>query len=242
MKLEQPPLLGILGGMGPLATVDFLGKLTRALPASRDQDHLPWITVSQPGMPDRSQAIRNGDNGPETYLVKAVSYLAAQGVKLIAVPCSTSHFWFDRMQAASTAPIMHIADAAVEELRNGAARNANRVAVLATRGTVQSGIYTVRLQAAGFKVFELGETDQTAVDGMIRDVKAGNIEEARKAMRLMQDSLSKRGVEASVLGCTELPLAHGDADAVMLSIDVSLALARASLKKLGYAVREAGAA
>lgn len=234
MKLEQSPLLGILGGMGPLATVDFLGKLTRSLPAQCDQDHLPWITASQPGMPDRSRAIQNNDDGPVPYLVKGVAHLAAQGVKLIAVPCSTSHFWFLQMQAASSVPIMHIADAAVEELLRDRVHYANPVAILATRGTIKANIYRQRLVAADVDLCELNEDDQIEVDAMIADIKGGKLDVARQRMDALQASLSMRGAKTMILGCTELPLAYDDSAALLAAIDVSAALAKACLRRLGY--------
>ncbi len=234
MHAEQPPVLGILGGMGPLATVDFLGKLTRSLPANCDQDHVPWITLSQPGMPDRTLAIQNHNDGPRPYLAKGVAWLAAQGVKLIAVPCSTSHYWFASMQAASAVPIVHIADATLEELKLNGAQQSGPVAILATRGTLKSGIYSDRLLAADIELLTLGEAEQMAVDRIIADVKSANIDAARRDMRRLQAGLADRGVQAAILACTELPLAHDAAAGSLATIDATLALARVSLRRLGY--------
>ncbi|HVL77215.1 MAG TPA: amino acid racemase [Noviherbaspirillum sp.] len=230
---RQQPLLGILGGMGPLATVDFLAKLTRSLPASCDQEHLAWLTLSQPGTPDRSRAIQNGDNGPHPYLTQGAAWLSGQGVSLIAIPCSTSHYWYEAMQRASSAPILHIADATIEELLLGGDAS-GPVAVLATRGTVRHRIYSGRLHAAGCEVAALDENAQRAVDGIIRDVKAGQLESARREMHVLKARLKLRGVRAVVLGCTELPIAHDDTDPSLPAIDVTLALARAALRRLGY--------
>lgn len=234
MNPQQQPLLGILGGMGPLATVDFLGKLTRLLPVSCDQEHLPWITISQPGMPDRSQAIQNNNDGPLPYLTRGVAWLAAQGVGLICIPCSTSHYWFERMQAASSVPILHIADATIEALQGDQPRTSGPVAIMATRGTIRSGIYRQRLLAADFEVSELGETDQVTVDDMIRKVKTGDVAGALRDMQAMEARLAARGIGTVILGCTELPLAHDAATAPVQGVDVSQALARACLRRLGY--------
>lgn len=234
IRPEQQPLLGILGGMGPLATVDFLGKLTRSLPVGCDQEHLPWITLSQPGMPDRSQSIQSGSDAPLPYLRKGVAWLAEQGVSLTCIPCSTSHFWFDRVQEASTVPVLHIADATIEELMLSSSRQAGPVAILATRGTIKSGIYRERLLRADCEVVDLSEEDQGVVDGIIRDVKAGKVADARNSMQGIQALLASRGIRTVILGCTELPLAHDAASAPLLGVDVSLALARVSLRRLGY--------
>lgn len=239
MKLVcQQPVLGILGGMGPMATVDFLGKLTRMTPADCDQQHVPWLTLSQPGMPDRSSAIRSGDDSPRAWLCSGVERLSAQGVSLIAVPCSTSHHWFDAMQAASSAPLVHIADAAAAALHDGAGRGTNRemarVAVLATRGTIASGMYATRLEAAGFEPFNPGEGQQTQVDGIIAAVKRGDTGAARRAMLLLEEELARDGVGTCILACTELPLARGGGEHALAAIDATEALARLCLQRLGY--------
>lgn len=237
MDTQQQALLGILGGMGPLATVDFLGKLTRLTPAKCDQEHLPWITFSQPGIPDRSTAIQSGGDAPAPYLTKGVAWLAAQGAKLIAIPCNTSHYWYEQMQRASSTPILHIADATIEEMQLHP-EPAGSIAVLATRGTMQAGIYHNRLQVRGFDVATIREDEQLAVDQIIGDVKAGEVGAARDAMRALLLSLAGRGVQTAILGCTELPIAHtvraNDASSGVHAIDTSLALAHASLRRLGY--------
>ena len=232
-RMQQQPLLGILGGMGPLATVDFLRKLTQLTPARCDQEHLPWITVSQPGIPDRSRAIENHDAGPRLYLTEAVAWLAQQGVDLIAIPCSTSHFWFDAMQSASSVPIVHIADAAVAELQCCLPRQAGAVAVLGTRGMIRSGMYAARLAAADFASFALGEAEQLALESIIAAVKGGDVAAARVRMQCLTAELAQHGVGAMILACTELPLACAAEPAVPL-IDASQALAKTCLRRLGY--------
>ena len=237
MDTQQQALLGILGGMGPLATVDFLGKLTRLTPANCDQDHIPWVTVSQPGIPDRSAAIKAGNDGPGPFLIKGAAWLASQGTRLIAIPCNTSHFWFDQMQAASSVPILHIADATIEELQRSEGP-IGAIAILATRGTVQAGIYSKRLQANGFELAAITEEEQTVVDQIIKDVKGGHVGPARDAMRVLLGTFAERGVKTVILGCTELPIAHivraGDPHSGVQAIDTSLALATVSLRRLGY--------
>lgn len=237
MNTQQQALLGILGGMGPLATVDFLGKLTRLTPARCDQDHLPWVTVSQPGIPDRSAAIQSGGDGPAPFLTKGVAWLAAQGARLIAIPCNTSHYWYAQMQAASNTPILHIADATIEELQLRQ-EPAGPVAILATRGTIQAGIYSQRLQSGGFDLVTVQEDEQRAVDFVIKSVKAGDVGPARDSMRELLQTLSGRGVRTVILGCTELPIAHmvrtSDPPTGVHAVDTSLALATVSLRRLGY--------
>ncbi|MES2951283.1 MAG: amino acid racemase [Pseudomonadota bacterium] len=226
MDTQQQALLGVLGGIGPSATVDFLSKLTRLTPATCDQDHLPWITVSQPGIDAK---------GP--FLIEAVAWLANQGTKLIAIPCNTSHLWYAQMQAASSAPILHIADAVIEELQLSKAPM-GAMAILASRSTVQAGIYSERLVANGFDLVVITEKEQTVVDQIIKDVKGGQVGTARDSMRALLQMLAERGAKTAILGCTELPIAFlvqaDDSHSGMWVMDSSMALARVSLRRLGY--------
>lgn len=235
MTLQQQPLLGVLGGMGPLATVDFLDKLVRLTPARRDQEHLPWITACQPGMPDRSQSIRSGDDAPLAWLLRGVAWLAEQGVQLIVIPCNSSHHWYEQIQAACTVPIAHIADAAVLELRACRQPASGPIAVLGTRGMIQAGIYSKRLAAAGYELAKLDEPEQSAVDTVIAEVKAGKVHKAREHMRELESLLHRRSVSAAILGCTELPIAHEKRNpSGVPAIDSSSALAKEALRRLGY--------
>lgn len=232
-KLVQSPVLGVLGGLGPLATVDFLEKLTRLTPAGRDQGHVPWLTVSQPGTPDRSTAILAGDDTPRPYLVQAVSYLASQGVALIAVPCNASHRWMPEMRAAVPTPILHIAEEAATDLRERHGPG-TRVAVLGTRGTLLAGVYTAPLHACEAQAVPLSETEQRWVDGAIEAVKAGRIDAGTANLQSVLDALSRKTLDAVILACTELSVIWPRVDTPLPSIDASLALAKGCLRRLGY--------
>lgn len=91
-------MIGVLGGMGPAATVDFLAKLVRLTPAHRDQDHIPVVVVSDPRVPDRVGPIMQGHGpSPLDALCRAISTLEQAGAACIAIPCHTAHFWYDQM-------------------------------------------------------------------------------------------------------------------------------------------------
>nr|WP_318012319.1 aspartate/glutamate racemase family protein [Mesorhizobium sp. CA4] len=141
------PQLGIIGGLGPLASADFYFKLTRMTGALRDNEHVPSVILSVPQLPDRTEAILAGHDGPLAPLQAAVSTLNALGVSCIAMPCNTAHHWYDRLAANSPAEIIHIGDAVVAEIRRSLDRG--RVANLATRGTLASGFYQDRISPAG---------------------------------------------------------------------------------------------
>ena len=104
--------LGVLGGMGPLATVDFLKKLIEETPATRDQDHIPAIAYSVPQIPDRPPAIVGNGDSPFPHMLAGIHTLRHAGATTIAIACNTAHFWYDDLLQQGGVPILHIADAA----------------------------------------------------------------------------------------------------------------------------------
>src|SRR3954471_9827880 len=112
---KQRPLLGVLGGMGPLATVDFLAKLIEETPAKGDPDHVPVIVYSVPQIPDRPGAILENTESPLPAMLEGVRHLKRGGATLIAIACNTAHFWYDALSAEGV-PIAHIADATCDDL------------------------------------------------------------------------------------------------------------------------------
>jgi aspartate racemase len=234
------PQLGIIGGLGPLASADFYFKLTRMTDALRDNEHLPCVVLSVPQLPDRTEAILAGHDGPLAPLAAAVSTLNELGVACIAMPCNTAHHWYDRLTANSRAEIIHIGDAVVAEIRRTLGRG--RVTNLATRGTLASGFYQNRISAAGFEVCAPTDAEfQERVDSAIALVKSGSIGEAaaetERALHLAQVA----GAHAALLGCTELSVVAASLDDTngLIVIDSNAALARASLTRLGFGVQEA---
>lgn len=218
--------IGVLGGMGPAATVDFLGKLVALTPATRDQDHLPVVVAHLPQVPDRSAAILGRGADPLPGLQRGIELLNHSDVGLIVIPCNSSHHWYAQMSAASHAPILHIAEVCVRKVPAGA-----RTCVLATRGALASGFYQREL-AQRRTPWEVPDpvTEQGLVDECIRLVKAGQPELAGALLDEVLVRARARGTEAVIMGCTELPLAvaHADAHELML-IDSTLELARSTV-------------
>ncbi|MEZ2333735.1 aspartate/glutamate racemase family protein [Mesorhizobium sp. RCC_202] len=234
------PRLGIIGGLGPLASADFYFKLTRMTEALRDNEHVPAVILSVPQLPDRTEAILANHDGPLAPLKAAVSTLNELGVDCIAMPCNTAHHWFDRLAASSRAEIIHIGDAVVTEIRRRLGRG--RVANLATRGTLVSGFYQDRIKAGGFEpCLPPGAEFQERVDSAIGLVKAGSIAKAAAETERALDLAQMAGADAALLGCTELSVVAASLSdsAGLFVVDSNAALARACLARLGFGSREA---
>ncbi|RWA75109.1 MAG: aspartate/glutamate racemase family protein [Mesorhizobium sp.] len=234
------PQLGIIGGLGPLASADFYFKLTRMTEALRDSEHVPAVILSVPQLPDRTEAIFGNHDGPLAPLQAAVSTLNALGVACIAMPCNTAHHWYGQLAADSRAEIIHIGDAVVTEIRRSL--SGGRVANLATRGTLVSGFYQDRIAAAGFDLCLPANAEfQERVDSAIALVKGGSIADAATETERALHLAQLAGADAAVLGCTELSVVAASLNDTngLIVIDSNAALARACLTRLGFGVQEA---
>lgn len=222
------PTLGVLGGMGPLATVDFLRKLVDATPAQRDQDHIPLIVRFCPEVPDRAAALAEEGPSPEPALVEAARALEAAGAAALAIPCNTAHAWYDVIGGAVSIPILHIADAAVAHLPADVDKT---VGLLATAGTLRAAVYQKRAPDIDWLVPTENELSQWVMPG-IQAVKAGDVQRGRELLRSAAGALVDRGAKGVLMGCTEVPIALSGLDSSIGAplIDSNAALARACVQ------------
>jgi aspartate racemase len=227
----MPRLLGVLGGMGPLATVDFLEKLVEETPAKLDQEHVPLIVYSVPQIPPRVAAITGGGESPLPAMSRGLLTLKQAGVEGIVIPCNTAHFWFEDLQRVTGLPILHIVDAICAELPKGGA--GARVGLLGTEATLTTRIYQDRLASQGieFLVNEPSQREKYVLPA-IAAVKQGKLRDAGESLERAIAQLLDLGVQTVVLACTELPIALAAIQSKFLpnSIDPTRALARAAVR------------
>jgi len=214
-------VIGVLGGMGPLATVDFMHKVLAATPAATDQDHVPMLVSCIPQVPDRNAAFRGEGASPLDAMVASGRRLVAAGAGLVVMPCNTAHLWFDAVQAALGLPMIHIVDAALDE----AAVCDGPVGLLATDATLASGLYVNRRRHRPWLLPTAGEVRDCVMPG-IAAVKAGRLAEGGERLAAAAHALARRGASALVLGCTEIPLVLDAGRAALPVIDATAALAR----------------
>ncbi|MDH5534041.1 MAG: amino acid racemase [Betaproteobacteria bacterium] len=229
MKDGTSPLLGVLGGMGPLATVDFLEKLIAETPAERDADHVPVVVYSVPQIPDRPAAILAGAQSPLPAMLAGIRTLTRAGASRIAIPCNTAHYWYDDLAREAGVPIVHIADATCEALA-GRGLAASAVGLIATKGTIAAGFFQQRLAARGLRVLLNSEADQNeCVLPAIAAVKRNNLGAAFDLAVRACERLRAEGAQAIILACTEIPpaLEHRASQVAAICVDPTRALARA---------------
>jgi len=224
-------VLGVLGGMGPLASAEFMRRLTLLTPAERDQDHVPAVLWSDPRVPDRTAARLAGGEDPTPALIRGLRGLEAAGCGAVAIPCNTAHGWFDAMQAATRLPILHIVDAGAEELARLGVEDGT-VGVMGTAGTLAMRLYQDRLATRGYDCAVPSEAEMSRlVTPAIAAVKAGDVAGAYAPLAEAATLLASRGARAVVLGCTEIPLALAAGPALPFPVcDTLDALARAAIR------------
>ncbi len=230
---KPKPLIGVLGGMGPLATVDFLHKLVQEMPAATDQDHVPAVAWNVPQVPDRQKALAGTGESPLPAMLNGLQHLLAAGATRIVIPCNTAHNWFAELAAASTVPLIHIVDATLSILRRPSAASGGPVGLIATRGTLSSGLYQQRIEAEGISCLcsTEDELDQWFTPGCYA-VKGGDVEAGGRLLEKVAEALLARGATRLVLACTEVPIALERIASrhLPISIDTNRALARACVE------------
>jgi len=205
--VDTAKMLGVLGGMGPLASAHFMTRLTLLTPALRDQDHIPTILWSDPRVPDRTRTHIPGAEDPLPSLLRGVAGLRRAGVGAIVIPCNTAHGWYEAIREAAAMPVLHIVDAAHAELRRHAAPP-GPVGIMATEAALAMRLYQDGLEVRGWRcVVPSAETMAVRVTPAIEMIKVNRVSEAYTLLSLCLDELVDQGVAAIIVACTEIPVA-----------------------------------
>ncbi len=228
-------VIGVLGGMGPLATADLFQKLVEHTDAASDQEHPRIVIDSNSAIPDRTEALLHGGTDPVPEMVKSAHRLADAGADVIIMPCNTAHGFYDAVAAAVSVPVLHMIDLTRDALT---ARGIRTAGLLATDGTVETGIYQHAFAASGITLLIPPPADQAAVmDIVYNGVKAGDLQHDATAFCRACEGLLARGAETLVLGCTELPPAFDIYRLDYPATDPTLELALAALRFAGCKIK-----
>ena len=237
MNTQEKKTIGILGGMGPLATADLFQKIVLLTKADTDRDHIRVYIDSNANIPDRTAAILSGGEDPVPEMASALRHLEACGADCIIMPCNTAHYFLPRLQAMTEIPFLSILTAAAEACK--AQFPGKTVGILATRGTLAADLYQKALAQAGVPYLIPDAPAQDALMRVIYDgVKAGKGPDSYRADFLtVLEGMSAGGAEVFLLGCTELPLAAEALNIALPTVDPTAELAKASIRFCGYGVR-----
>ena len=223
-------IVGVLGGMGPEATLDFFKKVIALTPANNDQEHLRIIIDNNPKIPDRTETILTKSQALLPALAATARNLERAGVDFIAIPCNTVHYFYDDLVKETTVPVLHMIREVVK-----AAKSANseyeKVGLLATTGTVNANLYQWEFQKAGIEVIAPTPKVQADVMDAILEIKAGHDKNlAKKVFTRVAEQLLEQKAQALILGCTDIPLVIRQQDFAVSVLDSNQILAEAAVK------------
>ena len=232
-------VIGILGGMGPEATVDCFDKIIKNTPAAKDQDHIRVIIDSNPKVPDRTAAIIGDGESPVPVLVAGCRALARAGADFIIIPCVSAHVFLSEIQRQIQLPVLSIFDAVAEAVTRDHPQ-INTVGLLATTGTLSGGLFQKRLGQDAIKTLVCEDGVQSRVMAAIYDIK--NAHAARSRSEITTDLIaaaesliarSPEGAQGIIAGCTEIPLALKQEHLAIPYFNAVTILARAAVRRAG---------
>lgn len=237
------PVVGVLGGLGPAATAVFLDVLVRATAAEKDQDHLDLVVTQHSSTPDRTARVLDSDApDPAPVIAADAERLVRFGAELLVLPCNTATSFVEPARRRVAVPFLSIAELTARAAVQVAGELP--VAVLATRGTVRTGVYDHELAALGSSAWPVPEDMQQRIDTLIYDqVKAGETVDTELLTTAVREALDG-GAGAVVLGCTELSVVYdqqglrGD-ESMDRVVDSLTELARGTILAAGAQLSEA---
>jgi len=204
-------MVGVIGGMGPEATVDFMARVLALTDADCDQDHVRLLVDQNPKIPSRQRAILDSAASPGPCLAAMAARLEACDCDFLVMPCNTAHVFTDEILAATRIPLVSIIDVTMQA---AALASAERVGVLATAACIEAGVYQQALEARN-QAPVLQTADELAeLTRLIAAIKLGRRgADVAEDMRTLAAALAERGADAIILGCTEIPLVLSEEDA-----------------------------
>ena len=225
---------GIIGGMGPLATADLFTKIVSMTEAARDQEHIHMLIDNNIDIPDRTASILSGGEDPLPYMAASGQRLQAQGADFLLMPCNTAHYFWDALCETVDIPLLHMPRLTARECQK---RGLKKVGLLATTGTIQSGVYAKAFEGSGVELLLPDEDGMKVLMTIIYDeVKAGK-EPHPAALYPCLQAMQQQGAEAFLLACTELPIAFAN-DKAFAYIDPTEVLAAETIRQCGGKVKK----
>lgn len=224
--------LGIVGGVGPLATM-FIGEMiVRRTKAAKDQDHVNSIITNNTGIPDRTAFIMgDSEDNPVPVMIADMAKLTSIGAEIIIIPCNTAHTFYGQLQQGTGVPVIHMIR---ETMKRAAEQGAVKVGILATTGTVTSEVYQQAAKEFGLEpVLPANDIQEKVMSIIYENVKAGKTADTEKWQEI-ESYMIGQGCDRIVLGCTELSIVKKEMDLPEIYLDSLIVLAETAILSCGY--------
>ena len=231
-KDKTEKIIGILGGMGPLATADLFKKIIMHTKASSDSEHIRVVIDSNTKIPDRTEFIMGRGPSPVREMIKTALRLEMMGADIIVMPCNTAHYFYDSINEYVKADFINMIEETASEIiksRNSGAA----IALLATEGTCRAGVYDNVFEKKGLTLIKPEKKYQDIVSSVIYDVKKGIFRKYEESLGAAVSELKKKGADLFILGCTELPVYFETLGITENTADPTDILAKAAVLKTG---------
>ena len=223
--------LGIIGGMGPMATVDLMRKIIQSTDAKTDQEHIHILVDNNPQIPDRTAAIEGIGESPAKEMLKSAKRLEAQGADVLVIACNTAHYFLDDIKDKINVPIINMVE---ETVKYCVKLGYSEVGLLCTVGTRNTGIYQKACNKFNLKLIVPDDEGIKAIQDMIYlGVKANNYNFDTTNIESVLANIKNKGAQSFILGCTEIPIAVQMYHLEGVFIDSSLVLAQKAIEAVG---------
>ena len=225
-------IVGILGGMGPEATVDLMNRVIKATTAKDDIDHIRMLVDNNPKVPSRIRAlIEKTGESPLGCLQDMARRLEKWGVDFLAIPCNTAHYYHRGVQQAVSIPLLDMIGLSVNVITSEVP-DLNTVGLLASSAVFDLGLYKGRFADAGVRLMDMEPGEQDNVMSAIKKIKTSSYgPEVVEAIQEVADNLARRGAQAILVACTELSIIGGRITPATRMFDASQILAEAIVRE-----------
>ena len=224
-------IIGIIGGMGPKATIDLFQKIVKHSPAKKDQDHIRIIIDNNPKIPDRSKVILQKGENPLPEMIATAQNLERAGANFIIMPCNTAHFFYDDLQKKINIPIINMIKETSIYIHK-TFPNIQRISLFATKGTYKTMLYQASLNKKGIETLIPTQDEQNKIMNIIYGIKAGNrLDLLKKDILKLAENQIAKNTQGIIAGCTEIPLILKNGEIDIPIIDPTLVLAQKAIER-----------
>lgn len=227
MEIKEKAI-GVIGGMGPEATLDLFYKIIKNTKVEKDQDHIHLIIDNYPQIPDRTAFLLGKGENPLPYILKSAKKLETMGVSAICMPCNTAHYFVEEIKKEIKVPFLSIIDSVIEEIKINF-EDVKNVGLIATKGTIIGKVYETPLKKEGLNVV-IRENLMDEIMKIIYSIKGGKLVENVDLFNKIVDEYIKSGSQVIIAGCTEIPLLLPYTKSKVPIIDSTLCLAKKVIK------------
>jgi aspartate racemase len=228
--------IGILGGMGPEATIYLYNLILQSTTAHQDQDHITTIIYSNPSIPDRTEAILGQGPSPLPAIIEGASILQQAGADFILIPCVTAHYFYEDIIKQISIPIIHLLEETLQYVCNYPG-DLKKIGLIATTGTMKTMLFQQLFEKNEIQIITPGEIGQNQFMNAIygeKGVKSGGKKNPKETLLKVLTELLQQNVDAVIAGCSEVPLVLQQNDMDVPFINPIQLMAKRAVIKAGY--------